>query len=101
MGCERRPGVSPRLAGRELLRVSFESACRLELRRRASASQLLGEQVHQQAVAQAAVLATLVGTHDADRPEADRGVGANRALVARVRIDRESVMTGGDEVSDR
>src|SRR3954449_9092613 len=57
------------------------------------ASEVLGEQVHQEAVVPAAVAAAFVLAQAADGTEADLLIRPDRAVVVGGRVDREAVMT--------
>src|SRR3954465_701569 len=64
--------------------------------------ELVGEQVHQQAVAPVAARRPLVAPQHTHRLEADGGVGADGALVAHGGVDREAVVAAHlDQVADR
>src|SRR4051794_15905086 len=57
-----------------------------------SGIELVGEQIHQQAVVPGPVEVALVLAHDADRPKADACVGPDRPLVVRRGVDRQTVV---------
>jgi hypothetical protein len=62
---------------------------------RSGLAQLVREQVHQQPVMPRPVEIALVATHDPDRPEPDRGVGPDGALVGGGRVDRQAMVAAG------
>ena len=60
--------------------------------------ELVGKEVHEQAVVERTIRATFVATHDSDRPESHLGVTANGCDVVRRWIDYKSMeATSGDE----
>ena len=60
--------------------------------RACGSGQLVGEEVHEQAVVPRAVGAALVAAQHADLTEAELAVGADRPLVVDGRVDREAVV---------
>src|SRR6186997_3581018 len=66
----------------------------------ARSGQLVSQQIHQQAVMEGAIGATLVAAHDADGPKADAGISADGVVVRGRRIDGQAmVATDVDEVA--
>src|SRR5215211_3024425 len=83
-------------------RLEHSPIAALEMCGCASSARGLGNQLHQQVVVPAAVRPPLVAVQDAHAAEADRGVGADGALVADRRVDGEAVVPAvPDEPSDR
>src|SRR5437868_2849778 len=63
--------------------------------------ELVGQHVHEEAVAMRAVREPLVAAHHADGLEADGLVRPDRTLVVDRRLDREAVMPARRVVADR